>query len=65
MPQQGRDFDCPKQLPGAIRPIITDHAGAQAFPDAYAAGRSCGIRFSMGFEANDGEPVPIIRKPMT
>lgn len=39
---------------------ITDHAGAQAFPDAYAAGKKHGIKVLYGIEANvvnDGEPI--------
>ncbi|MDT2847770.1 PolC-type DNA polymerase III [Vagococcus carniphilus] len=43
---------------------ITDHAGAQAFPDAYHAGQKNGVKVIFGLEANvvdDG--VPIAYKP--
>lgn len=39
---------------------ITDHATAQAFPDAYNAGKKYGIKVLYGVEAyvvNDGEPI--------
>lgn len=39
---------------------ITDHAGAQAFPDAHAAGKKHGVKILYGIEANivdDGVPV--------
>ena len=39
---------------------ITDHAGAQAFPEAFNAGKECGIKVLYGIEAyvvNDGEPI--------
>ena len=39
---------------------ITDHAGAQAFPEAYNAGKAAGIKVIYGMEANvvdDGEPI--------
>lgn len=39
---------------------ITDHAGVQAFPDAYAAGKKHGIKVIFGLEANlvdDGVPI--------
>ncbi len=39
---------------------ITDHAGAQAFPEAYQAGQSNGIKVLYGIEANvvdDGVPI--------
>lgn len=39
---------------------ITDHAGAQAFPDAHAAGQKHGVKILYGIEANivdDGVPV--------
>ncbi|MDO4432156.1 MAG: PolC-type DNA polymerase III [Aerococcaceae bacterium] len=39
---------------------ITDHAGAQAFPEAYYAGKKHGIKVLYGIEAyvvNDGEPI--------
>ena len=39
---------------------ITDHAGAQAFPDAYHAGQKNGVKVLFGLEANvvdDGVPI--------
>ena len=39
---------------------ITDHAGAQAFPDAYHAGQKHGVKVIFGLEANvvdDGVPI--------
>ncbi|MBO0480207.1 PolC-type DNA polymerase III [Vagococcus fluvialis] len=39
---------------------ITDHAGAQAFPDAYHAGQKNGVKILFGLEANvvdDGVPI--------
>ncbi|MGP6139742.1 PolC-type DNA polymerase III [Jeotgalibaca sp. A127] len=39
---------------------ITDHAGAQAYPDAHAAGKKHGVKILYGIEANivdDGVPV--------
>lgn len=39
---------------------ITDHAGAQAFPEAHAAGKKHGVKILYGIEANivdDGVPV--------
>ena len=39
---------------------ITDHAGAQSFPDAHAAGQKHGVKILYGIEANvvdDGVPV--------
>ncbi|MBP1043297.1 PolC-type DNA polymerase III [Vagococcus sp. BWB3-3] len=39
---------------------ITDHAGAQAFPDAHSAGKKHGIKILYGIEANvvdDGVPI--------
>ncbi|HFI0463497.1 TPA: PolC-type DNA polymerase III [Streptococcus suis] len=39
---------------------ITDHGGAQAFPEAYWAGKKAGIKVLFGMEAyvvNDGEPI--------
>ncbi|ADH99290.1 PolC-type DNA polymerase III [Salisediminibacterium selenitireducens] len=39
---------------------ITDHAGAQAFPEAYSAGKKNGIKIIYGVEANlvdDGVPI--------
>ncbi|MHC5373892.1 PolC-type DNA polymerase III [Enterococcus sp. LJL120] len=39
---------------------ITDHAGAQAFPDAHAAGKKAGVKILYGVEANvvdDGVPI--------
>lgn len=41
---------------------ITDHAGAQAFPDAYHAGQKNGVKILFGLEANvvdDGCQLPI------
>jgi DNA polymerase-3 subunit alpha (Gram-positive type) len=43
---------------------ITDHGGAQAFPDAYATGKKHGIKILYGLEANlvdDG--VPMVYEP--
>ena len=42
---------------------ITDHAGAQAFPDAYAAGKKHGIKVLMWLMTVSR--LPIIRKPLT
>lgn len=39
---------------------VTDHSGAQAFPEAYAASKKHGIKVLYGIEANvvnDGEPI--------
>ncbi|MHC5227497.1 PolC-type DNA polymerase III [Enterococcus sp. LJL99] len=39
---------------------ITDHAGAQAFPDAHSAGKKAGVKILYGIEANivdDGVPI--------
>ena len=39
---------------------ITDHAGVQAFPDAYQAGQKYGVKVLLGVEANivdDGVPI--------
>ena len=39
---------------------ITDHGGAQAFPDAHAAGKKAGVKILYGVEANivdDGVPI--------
>ncbi|MFV0559767.1 MAG: PolC-type DNA polymerase III [Enterococcus sp.] len=39
---------------------ITDHAGAQAFPEAHAAGQKAGVKILYGVEANvvdDGVPI--------
>ncbi|UUX34636.1 PolC-type DNA polymerase III [Fundicoccus culcitae] len=39
---------------------ITDHAGAQAFPEAFSAGKEYGVKILYGIEANvvnDGEPI--------
>lgn len=39
---------------------LTDHAGAQSFPEAYAAGKKNGIKMIYGIEANlidDGVPI--------
>lgn len=39
---------------------ITDHAGAQSFPEAYAAGKKNGVKILYGVEANivdDGVPI--------
>ncbi|AYC29277.1 PolC-type DNA polymerase III [Paenisporosarcina cavernae] len=39
---------------------ITDHAGVQSFPDAYAAGKKHGVKIIYGLEAyliNDGVPI--------
>ncbi|MBS4457014.1 PolC-type DNA polymerase III [Tuanshanicoccus lijuaniae] len=47
---------------------ITDHAGAQAFPDAYAAGKKHDIKVLYGIEAyvvNDGEPIAYYPQPLS
>ncbi len=39
---------------------ITDHAGAQSFPEAYSAGKKNGIKILYGVEVNlvnDGVPI--------
>ncbi len=44
---------------------ITDHAGAQAFPDAYHAGQKHGVKVLFGIEANvvdDGVPIAYMPK---
>ncbi|MRI82641.1 PolC-type DNA polymerase III [Aerococcaceae bacterium DSM 109653] len=46
---------------------ITDHAGAQAFPDAFAAASKHGIKVLYGIEANvvnDGEPIAYNPQPI-
>ncbi len=47
---------------------ITDHAGAQAFPDAYAAAKKHGIKVLYGIEANvvnDGALIAYSPKPIS
>ncbi|MGD1370749.1 PHP domain-containing protein, partial [Enterococcus faecium] len=39
---------------------ITDHGGAQAFPEAHSAGKKAGVKILYGVEANvvdDGVPI--------
>ncbi|MGO4937911.1 PolC-type DNA polymerase III [Fundicoccus sp. Sow4_H7] len=45
---------------------ITDHAGVQAFPEAFAAGKEYGVKVLYGIEANvvnDGEPIAFNLQP--